>query len=81
MKKVILGMALFAGSFALANGSIEGNESKTPTSEVTCSCELDALGTCTITVTNGGTTTTYIYFNVSQEWCQWQAMGFAVGFN
>lgn len=78
MKKVILGLALFAGSFALANEPVANRESKT-TSDVTCSCKLSPEGTCFIYVTIGGHTTTYIYHNVTEAWCNWQKIRMQYG--
>lgn len=80
MKQIILGMALFAGSFALANGSVKTNDSKLLIPETTCSCELDGLGTCYITIYHSnGSTTTYTYYNVTQAWCEWKAKSFSLG--
>lgn len=71
MKKVILGMALFAGSFALANEPVKNGEtdskkeSQQPgtTEEVAdCRCEVveSPDGICTVTVIHGdGSTTTH----------------------
>ncbi len=77
MKKVIFGLALFAGSFALANESFNNafeiiNESSAV--KVVCNCELSPEGTCIITVYGNGygnpPTGTYTYYNVSLSACR-----------
>ncbi len=81
MKKIILlvGFGLM-GTFALANEPVEANERTFSNSEKICSCELESNGTCYITVYySNGSSQTYVWYNVTEAWCEWKYNTMAFG--
>lgn len=75
MKKLIFGIALFGGTFALTNeivkaNTVKGNNTSTENYKINCGPN----GTCTIDVYCNGfgnpPTGHYEYSGVTYEWCQ-----------
>lgn len=79
MKKLIFGIALFGGTFALTNEIVKANTVEEKNSSIKkyvidCSPE----GTCTIWVYCNGvdnppTDGPLVYTGKSYEWCQWKS--------